>query len=259
MPSFSRFFGPAVLAAGLLVACGDEVSAYPQERPESRPESRPSGAPSKTPQELDMALSHVDKFIAAETEAHRIDKAKNDWRLNLKEPPVAPFNPENDYFWDLKTNKGPIRVRFMAEVAPKHVTSTIYLTRLGFYDGLAFHRVIKGFMAQGGDPRGNGTGGPGYSYDSEVRADVRHDRPYLLSMANTGRPRSDGSQFFLTFVPTPHLDMKHTVFGEIQGEEGRATMKALEAAGSRDGRTQEPLAIETAVITVVPKPKPSEK
>jgi len=106
-----------------------------------------------------------------------------------------------------------------------HVSSTIYLTRLGFYDGLLFHRVIPGFMAQGGDPLGNGRGGPGYRYEGEFDTAVRHNRPGLLSMANSG-PGTDGSQFFITFVPTAHLDGRHTIFGEVT--DGMEAVESLE-------------------------------
>jgi len=147
----------------------------------------------------------------------------------------------------LTTNKGTIKVRLLPDVAPMHVSSTIYLTRLGFYDGLPFHRVITGFMAQGGDPLGNGTGGPGYEYDGEFSPSVKHDKPGMLSMANRG-PGTDGSQFFLTFVPTPWLDGKHSIFGEVT--DGMDVLKKLEAAGSQSGRTSEPLSITKAEIAV---------
>ena len=130
------------------------------------------------------------------------------------------------YYWDMKTTVGDISIKLMPDVAPMHVSSTIYLTRLGFYDGIAFHRVIPRFMAQGGDPLGNGRGSPGYRYQGEFSPSVRHDRPGLLSMANAG-PGTDGSQFFITFVPTPHLDGKHTIFGEVV--EGMEAVKQLEA------------------------------
>ena len=132
-------------------------------------------------------------------------------------------------------------------MAPVHVTSTIYLTEIGFYDDIIFHRVISGFMAQGGDPLGTGQGGPGYQYDGEFSRSVRHDRPGLLSMANRG-PGTDGSQFFITFVPTPWLDDKHTIFGEIVS--GKETIKKLEQRGSRSGKTREPLYIVKASIEV---------
>jgi peptidyl-prolyl cis-trans isomerase B (cyclophilin B) len=128
-----------------------------------------------------------------------------------------------------------------------HVSSTIYLARLGFYDGVIFHRVITGFMAQGGDPLGQGIGGPGYDYDGEYSDSARHDRPGLLSMANAG-PGTDGSQFFITFVPTPHLDDKHTIFGEVV--EGMETVQQLEKGGSSSGRTSTELLMKTTTISL---------
>jgi cyclophilin family peptidyl-prolyl cis-trans isomerase len=165
--------------------------------------------------------------------------------MNLTKPELMQFDPAKEYFWVLETNKGAIRIKLMPAVAPMHVTSTIYLTEKGFYDGTIFHRVITDFMAQGGDPTGTGTGGPGYKYAGEFNAKVKHDRPYLLSMANAG-PNTDGSQFFITFVPTPWLDGKHTIFGEVV--EGQDVVKKLEAAGSPSGRTKEELKIVKARI-----------
>jgi cyclophilin family peptidyl-prolyl cis-trans isomerase len=169
----------------------------------------------------------------------------NEWKMNLTKPELMQFDPAKEYFWVLETNKGAIRIKLMPAVAPMHVTSTIYLTEKGFYDGTIFHRVITDFMAQGGDPTGTGTGGPGYKYAGEFNAKVKHDRPYLLSMANAG-PNTDGSQFFITFVPTPWLDGKHTIFGEVV--EGQDVVKKLEAAGSPSGRTKEELKIVKARI-----------
>ncbi len=170
------------------------------------------------------------------------DKA---WKLKLTKPELMKFDPNKEYFWILETNKGNIRIKLMPEVAPMHVTSTIFLTNKGFYDGTIFHRVITNFMAQGGCPLGTGRGGPGYKYDGELKSNVKHDRPYLLSMANAG-PGTDGSQFFITFVPTPWLDGKHTIFGEVV--EGQDTVKKLEAAGSPQGKPKEPLTINKAHI-----------
>jgi cyclophilin family peptidyl-prolyl cis-trans isomerase len=102
-------------------------------------------------------------------------------------------------------------------------------------------------MAQGGDPLGQGTGGPGYDYDGEFSNSARHDRPGLLSMANAG-PGTDGSQFFLTFVPTPHLDDKHTIFGEVV--EGMEIVQELEKRGSSGGSTSEELLMNTTTISV---------
>jgi len=191
----------------------------------------------------DAAMQQIDEQI---TKAD-VDKAKSGWRTGLSKPAVATFTEGKTYTAVMTTNKGPIKIRLMPDVAPMHVTSFIYLTRLGYYDGLSFHRVIPGFMAQGGCPLGNGTGGPGYKYDGEFKPGVKHEKGGLLSTANSG-PGTDGSQFFLTFVATPWLDGKHTIYGEIT--EGMDTMKALEAVGSRSGATSEPLKIESVTIEV---------
>ena len=191
----------------------------------------------------DPMLKACDEHIAAAG----IDTGKSGWRTGLAQPPELPFASDKTYYWNLETNKGPIKVKLRADVAPMHASSTVFLSRLGFYDGLAFHRVIPGFMAQGGCPLGTGTGGPGYQYDGEFDPSVRHDRPGLLSMANAG-PGTDGSQFFLTFVPTPWLDGKHSIFGEVAG--GNETLQALEGCGSESGRTSEPLRIERTTIEV---------
>lgn len=175
-----------------------------------------------------------------------VDKSAPNWRTRLPKPTALQFAPGAEHFVTFETNKGAVKIRFMPDAAPMHVTSFMYLTQLGFFDGLTFHRVITDFMAQGGCPLGTGTGGPGYRFDGEFSPIVKHDRPGLLSMANAG-PGTDGSQFFLTFVPCPWLDGKHTVFGEVV--EGMDVLRAIEAAGSPSGRTREPLLIERAILS----------
>ncbi|MGE4606586.1 MAG: peptidylprolyl isomerase [Myxococcota bacterium] len=193
--------------------------------------------------ENDPAIAAIDDFIAGQA----IDRGSSDWKTSLSKPPKLEFDSAASYFWNISTNVGDIKVKLMPEIAPMHVSSTIYLARLGFYDDVIFHRVIEGFMAQGGDPLGRGTGGPGYEYDGEFSPRARHDRPNLLSMANAG-PGTDGSQFFLTFVPTPHLADKHTIFGEIV--EGTETMGELEKRGSSSGNTTERLLMNSTAISV---------
>ena len=192
----------------------------------------------------DEAMDAIRSFIAKQD----VKTSSSSWRTSLAKPPQLEFAATRKYFWVLDTSEGPVRIRLMPEVAPMHVSSTIYLTLLGFYDGLTFHRVIPGFMAQGGCPTGTGTGNPGYSYGGEFSSSVRHDRGGLLSMANTGQPNSDGSQFFLTFQPARHLDDKHTIFGEVVG--GATTLQKLEAQGTSDGATKKRLVIEKATIEV---------
>ena len=206
-------------------------------------EATDEDAQGETVAEGDVALAAIDAFI----EEKKIDRAKPGWKTELPRPPKVGFDAEKTYYWMMNTNKGAIKIKLMPDVAPMHVSSTIYLTRLGFYDGVPFHRVITDFMAQGGDPLGKGYGGPGYKYAGEFDRKVRHDKPGLLSMANSG-PGTDGSQFFLTFVPTPHLDGTHTIFGEVV--EGMGTVKALEAYGSPGDKTTELVEIRTASILV---------
>ena len=197
----------------------------------------------------DKAVSQIEQQVRSA----KVDKKNPNWKQKLTKPTAATFDPAHTYTAVMDTNKGPIRIKLLPDVAPMHVTSFIYLTKLGFYDGISFHRVIPGFMAQGGCPRGNGTGNPGYEYAGEFPKDaagalkVKHDRPGMLSMANRG-PNTDGSQFFITFVPTPHLDGKHTIFGEVV--DGMETLKALETAGTQGGAPKEPLRIEKVTIEV---------
>ena len=188
-------------------------------------------------------MQQLDQFIAAA----KIDRNAPNWKTKLPRPPVATFDKERTYFVRMVTNKGTILIRFLPDVAPMHVTNFLYLTKLGFYDGLAFHRVITEFMAQGGCPLGTGTGGPGYGFNGEFSPGVKHGKGGLLSMANAG-PGTDGSQFFLTFVATPWLDGKHTIFGEVV--EGMDVLKKLEAAGSPGGQTSEPLKLEKVTAEV---------
>jgi len=114
----------------------------------------------------------------------------------------------------LSTNKGPIEATLLASKTPVTVANFLNLAKRGYYNGLAFHRVIPDFMIQGGDPEGSGRGGPGYRFEDECKPELKHDRSGLFSMANAG-PGTNGSQFFVTHVPTPWLDGKHTVFGGV--------------------------------------------
>ena len=129
-------------------------------------------------------------------------------------PPTGTLDLTKSYSARFKTERGEIVCELFAADAPLTVENFASLARAGFYDGTTFHRVIAGFMAQGGDPTGTGSGGPGYSFPDELSPKRRHDGPGVLSMANAG-PNTNGSQFFLTFGPTPHLDGRHTVFGRV--------------------------------------------
>ena len=126
----------------------------------------------------------------------------------------------------INTSKGAIRLRLFAEETPLTVANFVNLARRGFYDGLNFHRVIGDFMIQGGCPLGTGTGSPGYRFEDEFDATLRHDRPGRLSMANSG-PGTNGSQFFITHVPTPHLDDNHSIFGEVVDTNDQDVVNAI--------------------------------
>ena len=127
----------------------------------------------------------------------------------------------------IKTSKGDIHLDLAADKAPVTVANFVNLAQRGFYDDLSFHRVIPDFMIQGGCPQGTGTGGPGYRFEDEFDADLRHNQPGVLSMANAG-PGTNGSQFFITHGATPWLDDKHSVFGFVTSEDDQSVVDAIE-------------------------------
>lgn len=129
-------------------------------------------------------------------------------------PPEMKIDPKKKYTATFKTEKGDIVASLYASKVPNTVNNFVFLAREGFYDNTIFHRVISDFMAQGGDPTGTGMGGPGYKFNDEFDASLRHSGPGVLSMANAG-PNTNGSQFFITHVATPWLDHKHSVFGQV--------------------------------------------
>lgn len=159
----------------------------------------------------------------------------------------------------LHTNRGDIRLELFENHAPVTVENFRGLAtgektwtdpatgeqkNTPLYDGVIFHRVIAGFMIQGGDPLGRGTGGPGYSFDDEIHPELRFDQPYLLAMANAGLRRdpitgkvggTNGSQFFITVGPTPHLNGKHTIFGKVVDDESKKVVDAIATTRTRPG------------------------
>ena len=159
-------------------------------------------------------------------------KRQNEGNYSVKNP----CNPHDPWFSTrdmsditdinitMKTSKGPINIRMFAADAQVTCASFLNLASKGFYDGLVFHRVIPNFMIQGGDPTGSGMGGPGYKFECECKPHLKHDKPGILSMANSG-PNTNGSQFFITHVATPWLDGKHTVFGSVT--EGQDVVDAI--------------------------------
>ncbi len=152
--------------------------------------------------------------------------------------PDMVIDPKKRYTAIFHTERGDIKVSLYADKAPRTVNNFVFLARDGFYDGTTFHRVIRNFMVQGGDPLGTGTGGPGYKWADEPGAlALKHDGAGVLSMANAG-PNTNGSQFFITHLATPHLNGKHAVFGRITDD---ASLKVLMSIRERDpGRDPKP-------------------
>ncbi len=143
-------------------------------------------------------------------------------------PPAMAIDPKKTYRAIMRTSKGAITIDLFADRAPITVNNFVFLCRDGFYDDVIFHRVLDGFMAQGGDPTGSGRGGPGYRWDDEAAAlRIPHDAPGTLSMANAG-PNTNGSQFFITFIATPHLNGRHAVFGRVNGKDSLQILSALQ-------------------------------
>ncbi len=139
-------------------------------------------------------------------------------------PPMA-IDVTKKYFATFKMAKGgEFTVELFADKAPLTVNNFVFLARDGFYDGTTFHRVLEGFMAQGGDPTGTGGGGPGYRFEDEINDDLKFDKEGILAMANSG-PNTNGSQFFITYAPTPWLDGLHTIFGRVV--EGMDVVKGI--------------------------------
>ena len=162
-------------------------------------------------------------------------------------PPAMTIDPKKSYRAVMNTSKGAINIDLFADRAPVTVNNFVFLARDGFYDGVVFHRVLDGFMAQGGDPTGSGRGGPGYRWDDEASAlRIRHDAPGTLSMANAG-PNTNGSQFFITFIPTPHLDGNHAVFGRVADQ---ASMDALNALQKIDPQRPNRAVVADRIISL---------
>lgn len=140
--------------------------------------------------------------------------------------PAMQVDPNKTYVAHFNTSKGEFDIELFAKQAPVTVNNFVFLAKEGFYDGLNFHRVINDFMIQGGCPEGSGRGGPGYTWNDEPGAlQMKHNSAGILSMANAGR-NTNGSQFFITHLPTPHLDGKHAVFGKVSGD-GQKVVNAI--------------------------------
>ena len=210
----SKLFAKSIPAAALLgmLMAGCDDGGY-------------DGSPEMSEEEL------VKTYTSMQVETKQ-PMARGDQK-SWPKPPAMMIDPRRDYSATIRTNMGDITLDLFEADAPKTVNNFVFLATEDFYDGVIFHRIIDNFMIQGGDPDGNGTGGPGYKFEDEVDANGQVHEPYTLSMANAG-PNTNGSQFFITDTATPHLDGKHTVFGRVT--EGRENVDAISAVptGPRD-------------------------
>jgi cyclophilin family peptidyl-prolyl cis-trans isomerase len=193
-------FSLALLAALplvlLLAACGtdSEPTAEPVSKPPPTVAAVPTPKPTATP----------------------VPEPEEPTVKQYSSPPAMTIDPNKSYTATIELEKGgEIVIELFAKEAPVTVNNFIFLARDGYYDQVTFHRVIADFMAQSGDPTGTGSGGPGYTIKDEFSPLRRHNSPGVLSMANVGRPNTGGGQWFITLVPTPHLDDAHTVFGKV--------------------------------------------
>jgi peptidyl-prolyl cis-trans isomerase B (cyclophilin B) len=213
--------------AGWVFLLGDE-----DDRP-SRPQAGPSASPTPTPQ---LPVACEAKVPAgAEEEKPMYDG-----------PPEMQIDPKKEYTAIMDTSCGRIELELFADQTPITVNNFVFLAGEGFYDGLTFHRVIPDFVLQGGDPKGDGTGGPGYQFEDEIVKRLKFTEPGLLAMANSGKD-TNGSQFFITTGEPKHLNGLHTIFGRVT--DGMDVVRQIEALGSPEGTTSAQIYIERVRIT----------
>jgi cyclophilin family peptidyl-prolyl cis-trans isomerase len=208
--------GLALLVAGYLILTGgDDGTTQASGTPSATASVEPSGEPGTRSGSVAPAVE-PPATVACGGEAPADAGAKTPQYVG---PPPMTIDPKATYAATFATSCGTFEVRLLPDVAPQAVNSFVFLAEHGFYDGLTFHRIVDGFVIQGGDPLGDGSGGPGYSFDIETSPDQTFDAAGLLAYANSG-PGSNGSQFFVTLAPTPQLDPgggagEFTIFGEV--------------------------------------------
>ena len=214
------------------------VSCLPQPTPAPLPSLTPIGTarPAATPISVGAATQPPK---SVESQGLPIKK--------YAAPPPMTIDASASYTAVINTNKGSITLELFAQDAPVTVNNFIFLAEAGFYDGIIFHRVIPGFMIQGGDPTGTGFNGPGYQFQDELESDRVFSAPGVLAMANAGA-NTNGSQFFITVAPTPNLTGRHTIFGEVtQGQDVADTISLVRTAAAN--RPVEDVVIRSIDIT----------
>jgi cyclophilin family peptidyl-prolyl cis-trans isomerase len=219
-------YGWALLGCGLLTP---EASPEPNEEP-----TLTSGdASAETTIEVtDTTQAPTETSTTAEENRPLADLEPADRNNYFDDYPEMVIDLEKEYEAIIYTNRGELRLVLFDEEAPLTVNSFVFLANQGYYDNVIFHRVLPDFMAQGGDPTGSGSGGPGYSFVNETDNDLVFDRRGLLAMANAG-PNTNGSQFFITFGPAPHLNGGYTIFGELSaGDDVLSALTLIDPTGA---------------------------
>jgi peptidyl-prolyl cis-trans isomerase B (cyclophilin B) len=214
--------------AGAVFLIGDD------EDQRSRPQAGPTASPSPS--------ASPELTVACDAE---IPAAADEEKEQYARPPRMRIDPKAEYAAVMDTSCGRVELELFARETPTTVNNFVFLAREGFYDGLTFHRVIPDFVLQGGDPQGDGSGGPGYAFEDEIVKRLKFDEPGLLAMANSG-PDTNGSQFFITTGMPTHLNGLHTIFGRVT--KGMSVVREIEALGSPEGALQAQIYIEQVTI-----------
>lgn len=182
-------------------------------------------------------------------ESLALDRSDSSWRTKAPRPPELSFREKHSYYWSIATNCGEMTFKLLPGRAPRHVASLLYLTLLGYYDGLQIHRIEPGFLARGGCPLGNGRGSSGFRLPAETSSQATHDRAGLLSAAPSAGLRNNSGQFVITLDAATQLDGKYTLFGSMVA--GSNVLPVLNKRGSTaKGRPTLPVQIVRAWIRI---------
>ncbi len=207
----------------------------------------PSGAEESTTTEPTATRAPTPTPASGAANTLTPTSARDGTTRRYSQPPAMTVDVNAQYTATIRTNKGPITLQLLAAQAPITVNNFVFLAQNGYYDGTTFHRVIRNFMIQGGDPTGTSRGGPGYAFQDEIVEGLLFDRAGVLAMANRG-PNTNGSQFFITVGPTPHLDGKHTIFGIVVS--GMEVVDNISTVSTdRGDRPTAPVVVERIEIT----------
>jgi cyclophilin family peptidyl-prolyl cis-trans isomerase len=229
------------VVVGVIAAAGLTIAAMAFLGGDDKESTKPEAGPSPSI----SAISESPEDTGAVACDAEVPKVAGEEKPTYDEAPEMTIDKNATYTATMQTSCGTIEMELYAKETPITVNSFVFLAREGFFDGLTFHRVVPGFVIQGGDPAGDGSGGPGYEFENEEVDGLDFDRPGLLAMANAG-PDTNGSQFFITLAPTTNLNEGYTLFGEVT--EGQDVVDEIASYGSGDGPPSKPVYIEKVTI-----------